>query len=102
MSFRQDRPLHRRSLGGYLLLMQDQIQAHIDTSGDGWLLPQDDPYQRDWPSSSSRTLNLTLVADRRMQGFYFIAKSSPLPVPGGEAHLTYGIIRDALKGESSS
>ena len=102
MTFRQDRPLHRRSLGGYLLLMQDQIVAHINTSGDGWLLPQDDPYKRDWPSSSPRTLNLALVANRRAQGFYFIAKSSPLKLPEGEAHLTYGIMNDALKGESFS
>lgn len=80
MSFREDRRFHRRSLGGYLLLVQDQIEAHINESGDGWLLPQDDPYRRNW------------------QGFYFISKSSPLPVSAGEAHLTYGIMKDALKG----
>lgn len=80
MSFRQDRPLHRKSLGGYLLIMQDQVQAHISASGDGWLLPKDDPYRRDWPD------------------FYFIAKSSPLPPVEGVPHLTYGIMNDALKG----
>lgn len=58
MSFRQDRPLHRRSLGGYLLLMQDEVQGHINASGDGWLLPEDDPYRRDWPGPCSGTLNL--------------------------------------------
>lgn len=58
VSFREDRPLHRRSMGGYLLLIQDEVQAHINASGDGWLLPEDDPYQRKWPGSYSGTLNL--------------------------------------------
>ncbi|CAD6576633.1 MAG: hypothetical protein ASARMPREDX12_007954 [Alectoria sarmentosa] len=79
-SFREDRPLHRRSIGGYLLLMQDEVQVHINASGDGWLLPEDDPYQRKWP------------------GFYFISKSSPLPASEGEHHLTYGIMDNVLKG----
>ncbi|KAM0795523.1 hypothetical protein BDR22DRAFT_894065 [Usnea florida] len=80
MTFRQDRPLQRRSLGGYLILMQDQIEEHISTSHDSWLLPADDPYKRNWP------------------GFYFIAKSSPLPIEAGVPHLTYGIMKDTLKG----
>lgn len=49
ISFREDRPLQRRDLGAYLLLIQDQIRAHISASGDGWLLPADDPYRRQWP-----------------------------------------------------
>lgn len=40
------------------------------------------------------------VADWRVQGFYFIAKSSPLAVMEGEAHLTYGMMENVLKGES--
>ena len=40
------------------------------------------------------------MTDGRMQGFYFIAKSSPLPVSEGEAHLTYGIMSDVLRGKS--
>ena len=43
-----------------------------------------------------------LVADWRVQGFYFIAKSSPITVMEGEAHLTYGMMEDVLKGESFS
>ena len=42
------------------------------------------------------------MADGRMQGFYFIAKSSPLPVSEGEAHLTYGIMKSVLQGERLS
>lgn len=80
MSFRQNRPIERRSLGGFLLLMRDEIQAHISASGDGPLLPEDDPYRRDWP------------------GFYFISKSSPLPAAEGEHHLTYGIMDNTLRG----
>ena len=35
-------------------------------------------------------------------GFYFIAKSSPLPVAEEEAaHLTYGVMMDVLKGKGS-
>lgn len=45
---------------------------------------------------------LNLVAKWRVQGFYFIAKSSPLIVMEGEAHLTYGMMEDVLKGESFS
>lgn len=41
------------------------------------------------------------MTNGRMQGFYFIAKSSPLPVSEGEAHLTYGIMSDILRGKSS-
>ena len=44
----------------------------------------------------------SLVANWRVQGFYFIAKSSPLIVMEGEAHLTYGMMEDVLKGESFS
>lgn len=32
-------------------------------------------------------------------GFYFIAKSSPLPVGQGEGRLSYGVLINALKGE---
>lgn len=60
MSFRQDRPLHRRVIGGYLLLMLEHVQAQIITLGDGRLLPEDDPYQRNWPGSYSEPLNLIL------------------------------------------
>ena len=42
------------------------------------------------------------VADWRVQGFYFIAKSSSLIVMEEEAHLTYGMMEDVLKGESFS
>ena len=42
------------------------------------------------------------MTDGGMQGFYFIAKSSPLPVSEGEAHLTYGIMSDVLRGKSFS
>ena len=100
IAFRQDRPMQRRSLGGYLVLMQDQIQEHISTSGDGWLLPADDPFGRSWPGSCSGTLKSILVANGFMQGFHFIAKSSPLPIEAGEPHLTYGIMNDTLKGEN--
>lgn len=58
VSFRQDRPLEKRGLGGYLLLLEDEFQRHISTSGDGWLLPEDDPYKKDWPGSYSGTLRL--------------------------------------------
>ena len=100
MTFRQDRPLQRRSLGGYLILMQNQIEVHISTSHDGWLLPADDPYKRNWPGSCSGALKSVLVANRFIQGFYFIAKSSPLPIEAGVPHLTYGIMKDTLKGEN--
>ena len=100
MRFRQDRPLEKKSLGGYLLLIQDELQAHLSTSGDGWLLPEGDPYKRDWPGSYSGTaLRLISWLIGVCKGFYFIATSSPLPVSEGEAHLTYGIMSDALKGE---
>ena len=40
------------------------------------------------------------MAYRCVEGFYFIAKSSPLPPVEGIPHLTYGMMNDALKGES--
>ena len=43
-----------------------------------------------------------VVADWRVLGFYFIAKSSSLVVMEGGAHLTYGMMEDVLKGESFS
>ena len=58
ISFRQDRPLHRRAFGGYLLLMRDEVQAHLSASGDGWLLPADDPYKRNWTGPYPEALNL--------------------------------------------
>ena len=57
ISFRQDRPLHTSNLGAYFVLMLDQIQAHIDASGDTWLLPADDPYRRRWPGPYSGMLS---------------------------------------------
>lgn len=102
MSFRQNRPIERRSLGGFLLLMRDEIQAHISASGDGPLLPEDDPYRRDWPGLYLATLNLIPSLIGAWKGFYFISKSSPLPAAEGEHHLTYGIMDNTLRGESIS
>lgn len=100
MSFRQDRPLDRKSLGGFLLLMRDEVQTHISESGDGSLLPQDDPYRRDWPGLVFRNAQSNLVTNWRVQGFYFISKSSPLPAAEGDYHLTYGILDNVLNGET--
>ena len=101
MSFRRDRPIERKAMGGFLLLMRDQVQAHISASGDGSLLPQDDPYRRNWPGLIFRNAQSDLVADGRVQGFYFISKSSPLPGAEGDYHhLTYGIMDSVLEGEA--
>lgn len=49
-------------------------------------------------------MTICSVANRcvcvRAKGFYFIAKSSPLPVTEGEAHLTYGVMINVIKGET--
>ena len=101
MRFRQDRPLLRKSLGGFLLLIQDEFLAHINAFGDGRLLPQDDPYLRNWPGSFfERLRSISWLISVYAEGFYFLAKSSArLPGSEGGAHLTYGILDDAVKGE---
>ena len=114
--FRQDRPLEKRGLGGFLLLMVDQVEAHITAAGDGWLLPQDDPFVRDWPGSGLFLRLAALspmfflffcvwangVCAKKKKGFYFIAKSSPLPIGEGEGRLSYGVMVNVLRGETLS
>lgn len=57
-----------------------QLREHRNAHGDGWLLPEDDPYTVSLP------------------GCTFFAKSNPNRTQGRQQHLTYGILGSVAAG----
>ena len=63
--------------------LTQEMKEHLDTHGDGWLAPGDDPYTVSIP------------------GCMFFAKSNPNVepvIPTREQRLTYGVLRSVAAG----
>ncbi|MCJ1456762.1 hypothetical protein MMC28_007127 [Mycoblastus sanguinarius] len=78
--FYQGRDLNITLLGGYIVLVQDELTAYLASHPDGWLRYEDEPYLK------------------TAKGFYMVAKSWLIDGPQGPQHLTYGILLSALMG----
>ena len=73
-------PVEYQLLKRVLTRMSAQLREYMNAHGDGWLLPEDDPYTVSLP------------------GCTFFAKSNPNPTHGRQQHLTYGILSSVAAG----